>query len=129
MSSSEVITSGVRVRVDARFSPGHSDPKRREWFFIYTIQIANEGEQTVQLINRHWFITDANGHVEEVHGPGVVGKQPSLKSGESFEYTSGCPLRTPFGSMYGTYDMVTESGERFGAKIAPFALREDEAFN
>lgn len=117
------------MRVDARFSPGHSDPKRREWFFIYTINIANEGDETVQLINRHWFITDANGHVEEVHGPGVVGKQPSLKHGESFEYTSGCPLRTPFGSMYGTYDMVTESGERFGAKIAPFALREDEAFN
>jgi ApaG protein len=123
------VTSGVRVRVQAHFSPGHSDPKRREWFFVYTIRIENEGPQTVQLINRHWFITDANGHVEEVHGPGVVGKQPSLKAGESFEYTSGCPLRTPFGSMYGTYDMVAENGERFGAKIAPFALREDEAFN
>ncbi|HET9934172.1 MAG TPA: Co2+/Mg2+ efflux protein ApaG [Polyangiaceae bacterium] len=129
MSSSEAVTRGVRVHVEARFSPNHSDPKKREWFFLYTIQIKNEASSTVQLINRHWVITDAHGHVEEVRGPGVVGKQPVLKSGESFEYTSGCPLKTPFGSMRGSYEMVSESGDRFDAAIAPFALRENEAFN
>lgn len=129
MSSSETITRGVRVHVEARFSPNHSDPKKREWFFLYTIEIKNEASTTVQLVNRHWVITDAHGHVEEVRGPGVVGKQPVLKSGESFEYTSGCPLKTPFGSMRGSYEMVSESGDRFDAAIAPFALRENEAFN
>lgn len=129
MSSSETVTRGVRVHVEARFSPNHSDPKKREWFFLYTIQIKNEASTTVQLVNRHWVITDAHGHVEEVRGPGVVGKQPILKSGESFEYTSGCPLKTPFGSMRGSYEMVSETGDRFDAAIAPFALRENEAFN
>lgn len=129
MSSSETVTRGVRVHVEARFSPNHSDPKKREWFFLYTIQIKNEASTTVQLVNRHWVITDAHGHVEEVRGPGVVGKQPVLKSGESFEYTSGCPLKTPFGSMRGSYEMVSETGDRFDAAIAPFALRENEAFN
>lgn len=119
----------MRVQVDARFSPEHSDPRKREWFFLYTIRIENEGQEAVQLVNRHWVITDANGHVDEVRGPGVVGKQPLLRNGESFEYTSGCPLKTPFGSMRGTYEMVTEHGERFDAAIAPFALRENESFN
>ena len=129
MSSSQAVTRGVRVEVQARFSASRSDPKKREWFFLYTINIKNEARETVQLVNRHWIITDAHGHVEEVRGPGVVGKQPVLKMGESFEYTSGCPLKTPFGSMRGTYEMVTDSGEHFDASIAPFALREDEAFN
>jgi len=129
VSSSEALTRGVRVQVEARFSANHSDPKKREWFFLYTIQIKNEAEEPVRLVSRHWIITDAHGRIEEVRGPGVVGKQPTLRSGESFEYTSGCPLKTPFGSMRGTYEMVTESGERFNATIAPFALREDEAFN
>ncbi len=129
MSSSEALTRGVRVQVEARFSANHSDPKKREWFFLYTIQIKNEATETVRLVNRHWIITDANGRIEEVRGPGVVGKQPTLRTGESFEYTSGCPLKTPFGSMRGTYEMVTDQGERFNATIAPFALRETEAFN
>jgi ApaG protein len=129
VSSSEALTRGVRVQVEARFSANHSDPKKREWFFLYTIQIKNEATETVRLVNRHWIITDAHGRIEEVRGPGVVGKQPTLRTGESFEYTSGCPLKTPFGSMRGTYEMVTEEGERFNATIAPFALREDEAFN
>jgi ApaG protein len=80
-------------------------------------------------LNRHWIITDANGHVEEVQGPGVVGKQPVLHPGENFEYTSGCPLKTPFGSMHGSYEMTTQGGDRFDVMIAPFALRENEAFN
>jgi len=129
VSSSQAVTRGVRINVEARFSPNHSEPQKREWFFLYTIRILNEGEESVQLVNRHWIITDANGHVEEVRGPGVVGKQPTLKTGESFEYTSGCPLKTPFGSMRGTYEMVTARGERFDAAISPFALRENEAFN
>ena len=119
--SSEALTRGVRVVVNARYSSSHSDPAKREWFFLYTVTITNEGEETVQLVNRHWVIMNANGHVEEVRGPGVVGNQPTLKTGESFEYTSGCPLKTPFGSMHGSYEMVTEDGDAFLAEIAPFA--------
>jgi ApaG protein len=124
MSSSEATTRGVRVHVDAKYSPEHSEPSRQEWFFLYTVRIANEGEETVQLLNRHWIITNASGDVEEVRGPGVVGRQPILPPGESFEYTSGCPLGTPFGSMRGSYEMVNDAGERFEVEIAPFALME-----
>lgn len=127
--SSEALTRGVRVVVNARYSSSHSDPAKREWFFLYTVTITNEGRETVQLVNRHWVIMNANGHVEEVRGPGVVGNQPTLKTGESFEYTSGCPLKTPFGSMHGEYEMVTENGDMFLAEIAPFALRESETFH
>jgi ApaG protein len=119
----------VRVVVNARYSASHSDPAKREWFFLYTVTITNEGEDTVQLVNRHWVIMNANGHVEEVRGPGVIGNQPTLKTGEKFEYTSGCPLKTPFGSMHGEYEMVTEDGDSFLAEIAPFALRESETFH
>ena len=124
MFTSEAVTRGVRVHVQSQFDPERSDPSRGQWFFLYTITIANEGSDTVQLLTRHWIITDADGKVEEVRGPGVVGKQPTLRPGESFEYTSGCPLTTAFGLMEGTYQMVTESGERFDAKIAPFTLSE-----
>ena len=124
MFTSEAVTRGVRVRVQSEFNPDRSNPARGQWFFLYTITIANEGSETVQLLTRHWIITDADGKIEEVRGPGVVGKQPTLKPGESFEYTSGCPLTTAFGVMEGTYQMVTESGERFDAKIAPFTLSE-----
>jgi len=117
------------VRVDARYSPDHSDPRQGQWFFLYTITIVNEGPDTVQLLNRHWVITNATGDVEQVRGPGVVGHQPTLSQGESFEYTSGCPLKTPFGSMHGSYEMALENGERFQAEVAPFALREPGAFH
>ena len=96
--SSEATTQGIRVQVRARYSAEHSDPQHSQWFFLYTIRIINEGEQPVQLLTRHWIITDATGQVEEVRGPGVVGVQPRLEPGEDFEYTYGCPLRTPFGS-------------------------------
>ena len=92
-------------------------------------QTINEFRQhgvTAQLLSRHWVIIDGRGHVEEVRGPGVVGEQPVLQPGQSFEYTSGCPLRTPHGSMHGSYQMVTAGGERFDAEIAPFALGEPE---
>ena len=127
---SEALTRGVRVSVTARYSPEYSDQSRRKWFFLYTIRITNEGSRTVQLLNRHWIITDANGEVEEVRGPGVVGQQPVLKQGESFEYTSGCPLETAFGSMQGSYEMQVDGGETFNANVAGFALRErDDAIN
>lgn len=120
--TSEAVTNGVRVQVRARYAPDHSEPGRQRWTFLYHITISNEGRETVQLVSRHWIITDASEQVQEVKGLGVVGRQPTLAPGESFEYTSGCPLGTPFGSMQGTYQMVTSGGERFAARIAPFAL-------
>jgi ApaG protein len=124
MFISEALTRGVRVRVQSEYSADQSAPSKNQWFFLYTVTISNEGPETVQLLTRHWIITDGTGHIEEVRGPGVVGKQPTIKPGESFEYTSGCPLSTPFGVMEGTYQMVTQSGDRFDAKIAPFTLSE-----
>ena len=124
MFNSEALTRGIRVRVQSEYSPDQSAPSKNQWFFLYTVSISNESADTVQLLTRHWIITDGTGHIEEVRGPGVVGKQPTLKPGESFEYTSGCPLTTPFGVMEGTYQMVTQDGERFDAKIAPFTLSE-----
>jgi ApaG protein len=97
---------------------------QNQWFFLYTVTIANESRDTVQLLSRHWVITDRVGKVEEVRGPGVVGKQPVLAPGQSFEYTSGCPLTTPFGTMNGTYQMINQSGENFDVEIAPFTLTE-----
>lgn len=122
--NSEAVTRSIRVGVRVEFDPDRSQPHRNQWFFLYTILISNEGTDTVQLISRHWVITDATGHVEEVRGLGVVGKQPLLSPGEMFEYTSGCPLSTPFGSMEGTYQMISKSGDRFDVKIAPFTLTE-----
>lgn len=124
MFTSEAVTRGVRVKVLAEYAPERSQPAQDQWFFLYTVTISNEGAETVQLLTRHWVITDGTGHVEEVRGPGVVGKQPILETGQSFEYTSGCPLSTPFGVMEGTYQMLTQGGERFDAKIAPFTLSE-----
>ena len=97
MLGSEAVTRGIRVEVSARYSPDHSRPGN-QWFFLYTVTISNEGEDTVQLVSRHWVITDGAGEVEEVEGPGVVGEQPVLEPGDSYQYTSGCPLPTPFGS-------------------------------
>lgn len=124
MFASETTTRGIRVSVLSEFAPDRSRPAQGHWFFLYTITIANEGPDTVQLVSRHWVITDGSGHVEEVQGPGVVGEQPVLEPGEAFTYTSGCPLATPFGKMEGTYQMVTKRGEAFDAVIAPFALSE-----
>ena len=124
MFTSEATTRGVRVSVASEYSPGRSKPQDGQWFFLYTITIANESTETVQLLSRHWVITNATGHVEEVHGPGVVGEQPILAPSESFTYTSGCPLTTAFGKMEGTYEMVSLSGDRFNVKIAPFTLSE-----
>ena len=122
--SSEAITNNVRVEVESQFASEHSQPFQGQWFFHYTVRITNEGDETVQLISRHWIITDANGKTKEVEGSGVVGEQPVLTPGESFQYTSGCPLATSNGVMHGTYQMVTEDGDHFDVEIAPFALQE-----
>jgi len=127
--TSEAVTQGVRIRVESQYDPSRSRPHQNQWFFLYTVQIANESNVTVQLLSRHWIITDATGQVQEVRGPGVVGEQPVLPPGQSFEYTSGCPLTTPFGSMHGTYQMATAQGERFDATIAPFTLSEPHALH
>jgi ApaG protein len=121
---SEIVTRGIRVEVESSFVPERSDPDEGQWFFAYRVRIRNEGEETAQLVSRHWVIIDGRGRVEEVRGPGVVGEQPVLRPGEAFEYTSACPLRTPDGTMHGSYQMVTAGGERFDAAIAPFALGE-----
>ena len=123
-STSEAVTNNVRVEVESQYASEQSQPFQSHWFFHYTVRITNEGEETVQLISRHWIIADATGHTEEVKGPGVVGEQPVLAPGESFQYTSGCPLKTSSGLMRGTYQMVTEDGDHFDIEIAPFALHE-----
>jgi ApaG protein len=120
---SDAVTHNIRVEVIARHAPENSRPRDGEWVFQYTVRITNLGADTVQLISRHWIITDATGQVEEVRGPGVVGEQPVLAQGESFKYSSWCPLRTPTGMMYGTYQMAPEGGEPFDIEIAPFGLR------
>ncbi len=120
--SSEALTRGIRVRVEPQYDPNRSDPARGHWFFLYTVTIENRGKETVQLMTRHWVIRDGAGRVEEVRGPGVVGEQPVLAPGESFTYTSGCPLTTDVGTMEGSYRMVAASGESFDAVIAPFTL-------
>jgi ApaG protein len=121
---SEATTRGVRIEVVCRYSSANSQPQFKRWFFLYKVRITNESSKIVRLISRHWIIDDANGQREEVRGPGVVGQQPVLSPGQSFEYTSGCPLTTQFGTMHGTYQMVTEDGEMFDAEIAPFTLSE-----
>jgi len=127
---SDTTTRGVRILVRPRFIPEQSDPDNGQWLFAYHITIRNSGEQTVQLISRHWVITNGEGKVEEVRGPGVVGYQPVLKPGEEFEYTSGCPLTTPVGTMHGEFNMVVQgSGEKFDAKIEPFRLAVPKALN
>ena len=129
MGSSKTVTRGVRVEVTTEYDPTRSMPQQNRWFYLYTVEISNEGSETVQLVSRHWVITDATGHVEEVKGPGVVGETPVLEEGESFEYTSGCPLSTPYGSMHGTYQMVTQGGDCFDAQIAEFVLGEPRSLH
>jgi ApaG protein len=111
-----------RVEVVPEYLPEHSAPAQGIWGFGYTITITNIGDLSAQLISRHWFIENAAGETEEVKGLGVVGHQPLLKPGESFQYTSGCRLRTPSGTMHGSYFFVAEDAERFDVEIPPFVL-------
>ena len=126
---SDTLTRGVRIVARPRFVAEQSDPANGQYLFAYHITIRNEGQKTVQLMSRHWVITNGEGSVEEVRGPGVVGYQPTLKVGEEFQYTSGCPLDTPVGTMHGEFNMVFEGGEAFDAKIEPFRLAVPRALN
>ena len=119
---SNAVTDGIRVTVRSAYRPDRSEPGAGKWLFTYTVRIANEGEAAATLVSRRWVIVDANGEREEVEGEGVVGHQPHLDPGEEFEYTSYCVLKTPHGSMRGTYRMVREDGTTFDARIAPFPL-------
>ena len=119
--ASQAVTRDIRVEVISRHSAENSRPG--EWIFEYTIRITNLGTATVQLISRHWTITDALDHVHEVRGAGVVGEQPVLAPGGAFQYSSWCPLKTATGTMYGTYQMRGEDGEIFDVEIPWFALR------
>mgnify|MGYP001545816563 CR=1 FL=1 len=117
------LTDGIRVRVQSQYLPEQSSPRDDRYVFAYTITISNESARTAQLRTRHWIITDARGSVEEVRGDGVVGEQPKLSPGQSFQYTSGCPLPTASGFMSGKYQMRSNStGEAFEAEIPAFVL-------
>lgn len=117
---SDTTTRGIRIQVESAFLPERSDG--RTFYFAYRVRITNVGELTSQLLSREWIITDADGHVETVQGPGVVGEFPMLSPGGEFEYTSFCPLPTSMGTMHGSYTMRDETGEEFEAEIAPFTL-------
>ena len=118
----KAVTRGISVTVTPRFMPEESSPDDGRYFFAYTVEITNLGPERVQLRARYWKIIDGHGHIQEVRGAGVVGKQPVLGPGESFTYTSGCPLTTPDGTMEGSYVMETAGGETFNAAIPAFAL-------
>lgn len=126
---SKTITRDIEISVLPAWLPERSNLAKSEYFFVYQIQITNHGEDTVQLLNRHWDITDGNGHIEQVDGPGVVGRHPTLECGDQFEYTSACPLPTAKGSMGGWFEMVGSDGEPFNAIIDPFLLDAEIARN
>ena len=112
----------VQVQAEPIYIPAQSDPRSRRYVFAYTITLRNTGEAAARLLTRHWIITNADGETQEVRGDGVVGEKPYLKPGESFQYTSGCIMETPVGSMRGSYHMVADDGERFEAEIPAFTL-------
>src|SRR5579864_2203224 len=118
----EKVTRAIHVSVRPYYLAEQSSPDEDHFVWAYKVNIANNGPETVQLLNRHWRITDKFGRLHEVNGPGVVGEQPVLKPGESYEYTSGCPLGTPSGIMVGSYEMTTTTGERFDIEIPAFSL-------
>src|SRR5580658_1449799 len=121
------VTRRIEVVVTPRFVADRSSPENNYFFWAYTISITNNGIETVQLKTRHWRITDANGRRQDVRGAGVVGEEPVLKAGESFEYTSGVPLQTPSGFMAGSYGMVSATGEHFDIDVPAFSLDRAEA--
>ena len=115
-------TRGIAVSVEPAYLEANSSPGSSQYVWAYHVTIENQGQETVQLLSRHWMITNARGELNEVKGPGVVGEQPILKPGERFEYTSGAPLNTPWGMMGGSYQMENESGEEFDIEIPTFSL-------
>ncbi|MBX7257641.1 MAG: Co2+/Mg2+ efflux protein ApaG [Candidatus Hydrogenedentes bacterium] len=129
LTKSDTITHRIRVQTESFYVPERSDPRNLLYFFAYRIRITNEGADPVQLISRHWIITDGHGQVEEVRGAGVVGEQPRLAPGETFEYTSACPLHTRFGTMQGTYHMIRDNRVAFEAEIGQFNLLHPAVLN
>jgi len=115
-------TRGITVRVSVSYLPEQSEPDRGRWFWAYHIRIENSSAVTVQLLTRHWIITDGRGARHTVEGEGVVGEQPMIAPGASFDYVSGCPLATPTGNMQGSYHMIGEDGSAFDVAIPKFAL-------
>jgi len=126
---SDITTRGIRIQVESSYIEEKSAPQDDYYFFSYHVRISNSGQETAQLISREWIITNSDGEVERVEGPGVVGEQPVLAPGEEFEYTSFCPLRTNVGSMHGAYTMRTTDGNTFEAQIAPFTLAVPHVVN
>ena len=126
---SDTTTRGIRIEVQSAYMPERSAPGDGEYLFEYHVRISNVGAETAQLVSREWIITNADGEVERVKGPGVVGEQPVLAPGGSFEYRSFCPLKTSVGSMHGSYQMVTADGDQFDAIITPFTLAIPHALN
>ena len=126
---SDTVTNGIRVKVESMYVPERSSPRESQYFFAYHVRISNEGPEAAQLLSRHWIITNADGEVQEVKGPGVVGEQPLLGPGDDFEYTSFCPLGTAVGTMHGSYTMKGAGGDAFEARIAPFTLAAPNALN
>ena len=127
---SNTLTKGVRVIVRPEYLAEQSAPESSRWLFAYHVVLRNESKQAVQLLNRHWIITNGEGEVDEVRGAGVIGQQPELEPGAEFHYTSGCPLDTPVGTMHGEYEMrIVETDETFEAHIAPFRLAVPSALN
>ena len=126
---SDATTRGIRIEVESEYLADRSDPAAHEYYFAYHVRISNVGSETSQLVSREWIITDGNGNVERVKGPGVVGEYPVLEPGAAYEYTSFCPLPTPVGSMHGSYRMVLSTGESFEAEISPFSLAVPHAVN
>jgi ApaG protein len=126
---SDTTTRGIRIQVKSAYLPDRSSPRDCQYLFAYHIRISNVGSETAQLVSREWVITSADGEVERVKGPGVVGEQPVLTPGASFEYTSYCPLKTSVGTMEGNYQMVTADGQKFDAHIAPFTLATPHALH
>jgi ApaG protein len=118
----ETVVHRIRVDVETSYLDEQSEPREGRYVFSYTITIQNEGQIPARLLTRHWLITDANGKVQEVRGDGVVGEQPYLKPGQGFRYSSGAVIETPVGAMQGSYQMLSDDGQRFDASIAPFRL-------
>ena len=118
----ESVTKGIRVRVEPEYLEDQSSPDEGYFFWSYTVEISNDTKIAVELRSRLWQITDAQGYREEVRGPGVVGQTPRIEPGETFTYTSGCPLRTPSGIMVGSYQMVDSEGQMFDVSIPAFSL-------
>jgi ApaG protein len=125
----DAITKRVHIHVDSEYLEEESQPDKESYVFTYHITISNHGQEPVQLISRHWVITNADGITEEIQGPGVVGQQPVISPGTSYNYTSFCPLNTPVGSMQGTYHMITGDRSPFEAVIPPFTLAVPGSIN